>query len=55
MRLVAGAVLGGLAMFVWGSISHMALPLGYFACQVLDSAVGAAIAGLVLARVVKGG
>jgi hypothetical protein len=27
-KLVVGAVLGGLAMFVWSAISHMALPLG---------------------------
>jgi hypothetical protein len=28
MRVIAGGVLGGLVMFVWGAISHMALPLG---------------------------
>jgi len=28
MRLLGGGALGGLLMFVWGAISHMALPLG---------------------------
>jgi hypothetical protein len=28
VRIVIGAVLGGLAMFAWSAVSHMALPLG---------------------------
>ncbi|HZN56320.1 MAG TPA: hypothetical protein VFB67_13460 [Candidatus Polarisedimenticolaceae bacterium] len=28
MRWIVGSVLAGLAMFTWGAISHMALPLG---------------------------
>jgi hypothetical protein len=27
-KLVVGPILGGVAMFAWSSISHMALPLG---------------------------
>jgi hypothetical protein len=27
-RVVLGAVLGGFAMFIWGAVAHMALPLG---------------------------
>jgi len=28
-RILLAGVLGGIAMFIWGSIAHMALPLGY--------------------------
>ena len=28
MRILLAGVLGGIAMFVWTSIAHMALPLG---------------------------
>ena len=28
MRIVLAGVLGGIVMFVWTSIAHMALPLG---------------------------
>jgi len=28
-RVILGGVLGGLVLFVWGAISHMALPLGH--------------------------
>ena len=28
MRILPGGVLAGIAMFVWTSIAHMALPLG---------------------------
>jgi hypothetical protein len=28
MRVILGGVAGGIVMFVWGAISHMALPLG---------------------------
>jgi hypothetical protein len=28
MRILLAGVLGGIAMFVWKSITHMALPLG---------------------------
>jgi len=28
MRILVAGVLGGIAMFVWTSIAHMALPLG---------------------------
>ncbi len=28
MRIILAGVLGGIAMFVWTSIAHMALPLG---------------------------
>ena len=27
-RIILAALLGGIAMFVWSSIAHMALPLG---------------------------
>ena len=28
MRIFLAALLGGIAMFIWSSIAHMALPLG---------------------------
>ena len=28
MRILLAGILGGIAMFVWTSIAHMALPLG---------------------------
>ena len=28
MRILLAAILGGIAMFIWTSIAHMALPLG---------------------------
>ena len=34
-RLLTAGVLAGLAMFVWGAISHMALPLGEIGIQTL--------------------
>ena len=28
MRIVMSGITGGLAMFLWGMVSHMALPIG---------------------------
>ena len=42
-KVLVGGLLGGLALFVWGSISHMALPLGKVGLRVMPPAQEAAV------------
>ncbi|PYQ02978.1 MAG: hypothetical protein DMF82_14465 [Acidobacteria bacterium] len=46
-KVILGALLGGLTLFVWGSISHMATPLGEVGIRVIPPAAeGAVLAAL---------
>ncbi len=55
-RLIVGAVLAGLVLFVWGAISHEALPLGRAGLRVMprekEAAVLAAMSGAMDERAV---
>lgn len=44
MRLLIAAIIGGIVMFIWGAIAHMALPIGEMGMQVAveqDAAISA--------------
>ena len=44
MRLVIAAIVGGIVMFVWGAVAHMALPIGEMGMRVAteqDAAIAA--------------
>jgi len=46
-KAILGGLLGGLTLFVWGSISHMALPLGEAGVRAIPPAAeGAVLAAL---------
>jgi hypothetical protein len=47
-KAILGGLLGGLVLFVWGSISHMALPLDH-ALQRLELPRARFVAGLAIA------
>jgi len=42
-KAILGGLLGGLVLFVWGSISHMALPLGQVGVRVMPPSLEPAV------------
>jgi hypothetical protein len=42
-KVILGGLLGGLALFVWGAISHMALPLGQAGIRAMPPALEPAV------------
>ena len=50
-RIVIAAVVGGLAMFIWSAVSHMATPLGEAGLQSMPPANEPAVTGALTANV----
>ena len=50
-RVAIAAVLGGIAMFVWGAVSHMLTPLGEAGMQSMPAAGEPAVTGALSANV----
>jgi hypothetical protein len=44
-RIILGGLLGGVVLFVWGAISHMALPLGTVGLRSIPPALEPAVLG----------
>ena len=42
-RVIGGGILGGLVLFVWGAVAHMALPLGTAGLRVIPPSQEAAV------------
>ena len=54
-RVVIAAVVGGLAMFIWGAVSHMLTPLGEAGFQSMPPANEPAVTGVLGANVPNDG
>ena len=50
-RIVIAALVGGLAMFIWGAVSHMATPLGEAGFKTMPAASEPAVIGALGANV----
>ena len=51
MRLIIGAIVGGIVMFCWGAFSHMVLPVAEIGLKVLPPANEAAVVSAMKANI----
>lgn len=55
MRLIIGAIVGGIVMFCWGAFSHMVLPVAEMGLKVLPAAGETAMVSAMKTNIPEGG